>query len=113
VDLENASEHLLDSLDPDEELRAAVPGLRGRELHGADPVLIGVTDRRVLVVGPRTASASDRSVEVADATRVMTRLVAGGTFTVRLADLPGGVVDLELDPVALARLRQHVDELGA
>lgn len=113
IDLDRESEHLLDTLDPGEELRAAVPGLQEREPRGADPVLIGVTDRRVLVVGPGAASAAGREVRVADATGVMTRLIAGGTFTVLLADMPGGVVELDLDPAALDRLREHVDGLGA
>ena len=55
VDLEQEGEHLLDLLSPAEELRTAVPGLR----IAADverPVLIGITDRRVLVVG-RTSAA--------------------------------------------------------
>ena len=80
VDLDQESEHLLDNLDPDEELRAAVPGrLRTTGPRGVDPVLIGVTDRRVLVVGP---------------------------------SMPGGMVELDLDPSALARLREHADGLG-
>ena len=81
VDLDQESEHLLDNLGPDEELRAAVPGrLRTTGPRGVDPVLIGVTDRRVLVVGP---------------------------------SMPGGMVELDLDPSALARLREHADGLGA
>ena len=81
IDLDHESEHLLDSLDPGEELRAAVPGrLRMSGPRVVDPVLIGVTDRRVLVVGP---------------------------------SMPGGMVELDLDPMAWARLREHADELGA
>lgn len=112
VDLDQASERLLDSLDPGEELRTAVPGFREREPHGVDPVLIGITDRRVLVVGSGTASANGDHVAVADATRAMSRVVAGRTFTVVLSDLPGGEVELDLDPADLLRLRELVDELG-
>jgi hypothetical protein len=39
-------------------------------------------------------------------------VVAGRTFTVVLSDLPGGEVELDLDPADLLRLRELVDELG-
>jgi hypothetical protein len=81
ADLDHESEHLLENLDLGEELRAAVPArIRLAGPHAVDPVLIGVTDRRVLVVGP---------------------------------SMPGGLVELDLDPLALARLREHVDEIWA
>lgn len=113
VDLDHASERLLESLDPGEELRTAIPGFRDRRRPGTDPVLIGVTDRRVLVVGPGGSSAPERTVPVADATRALSRMVADGTFTVVLSDLPGGEVELQLEPADLVRLREHVDGLGA
>ena len=113
VDLDTATDRLIESLDPGEELRTAVPGYREREPHGADPVLIGVTDRRVLVVGPGGTSATHDGVGVADATGAMTRMVAGRTFTVLLNDMPGGEVEIDLEPADLVRLRELVDELGA
>lgn len=112
VDLDLASERLLDSLDPGEELWTAVPGFRNQAPHHEDAVLIGVTDRRVLVVGADGASPTADRVGVADATRAMTRIVEDGTFTVRLG-MPGGDVEIDLDPVDLVRLRELVDELGA
>ncbi len=113
VDLEYAGDRLLESLEPEEELRTAVPGFREREPHGADPVLIGVTDRRVLVVGPGGPSAAHDPVGVADVTGAMRRMFDRRTFTVVLNDLPGGEVEIDMEPADLVRLREMVDELGA
>lgn len=113
VDLEQAGDRLLECLEPEEELRTAVPGFREREPHGADPVLIGVTDRRVLVVGPGEPSATLDHVGVADVTRAARRTFEGRTFTVVHDDLPGGEVEIDLEPADLARLRELMDELRA
>ncbi len=64
ADLEPEGEHLLDLLELAEELRAVVPGVRDGSLCRA-PVLIGVTDRRILVVGRWPAADVEPAVRVA------------------------------------------------
>lgn len=108
TDLDLESERLLDHLVPGEELRTAVPGLRVREPQRPDPVLIGVTDRRIVVVGPGMA-AGGRDIGVADAVAIdpLDRC-APCTVRFRLA-ASSAVVDVELDPFALTQLREQVD----
>jgi hypothetical protein len=111
VDLELEGEQLLDALLPAEELRTAVPGLR-TTMHGETPVLIGITDRRVLVVGQSEAepgggsglrtelSVEDVTEQVEPSTPTMSLQVAGGTLM------------LDLDDDALARLWASMGELA-
>lgn len=135
ADLENEGEHLLDVLDRAEELRAAVPGFRvpiascqrsegdiaggthasvrgwggGPQVRGTAPVLVGITDRRVLVVGRWPAADADQRPHEDETITCVTALVrAGRDGRGSRLDLPGGDAELDLDPVALDRLWQHV-----
>ena len=110
TDLDPEAEHLLDLLAPAEELRAAVPGRRTSMEFGGGPVLIGVTDRRVLVVGRWRAADPSWQVSVDDATRPMAELAEGGSRV--LAGIPGGTIELDLDDSALERLWSHMAGLG-
>lgn len=119
ADLDQEAEHLLDLLERAEELRAVVPGLRvpreradDSSTWGGAPVLVGITDRRVLVVGRWPAADADRRTSDGRVTsgQMMTAVTAvmrsdGG----RGLDLPGSDAELDLDPVALDRLWSHLD----
>ncbi|MET0324691.1 MAG: hypothetical protein ABW219_05650, partial [Ilumatobacteraceae bacterium] len=91
ADLEQEEEHLLDLLDPAEELLAVVPG-RTSHTEGPDQVLIGVTDRRVLVIGRRRAPDSTWTLAVADATTCAAKVARTGSVPYR-----GGRLELDLD----------------
>jgi hypothetical protein len=106
ADLEQEEEQLLDLLAPAEELRAAVPGVCTSEVDGAAHVLIGVTDRRVVVIGRRRASDSSWSVRVADATQCAVTVERRGSVP-----FDGGRLELDLDEDALSRLWAHVDDV--
>jgi hypothetical protein len=112
VDLEREGEHLLDNLFPAEELRTAVPGLR-TAADGESPVLIGITDRRVLVVGRRRADAGDRlgaqlGVSVVDVTSHVAEF--GRAASIEMAD--GDTIAFDLDDHTMDRLWQSVDGLA-
>jgi hypothetical protein len=113
VDLEQEGEHLLDVLSPAEELRTAVPGLR----VAADvewPVLIGITDRRVLVVSRTSVAESGggsglrTTVSVDDVTAESAGFARGAVMPV--AD--GGSIAFDLDERALDRLWSAMDGLA-
>jgi len=106
ADLEQEEEHLLDLLDPAEELLAAVPGHRMSDTDGQDQVLIGVTDRRVLVIGRRRAADSTWTLGAADATTCAATINRDGAMPFR-----GGRLELDLDEDALRRLWDTVDGL--
>ncbi len=137
--LDQEGEHLLDLLDRAEELRAAVPGFRvpiasrhqsegdiaggthasvsawGRasQVRGTAPVLVGITDRRVLVVGRWPAADADQRPHEDELMTCVTALVrAGRDGRGSRLDLPGGDAELDLDQVALDRLWEHVDGPG-
>jgi hypothetical protein len=105
ADLEQEEERLLDLLDPTEELLAAVPG-RTSETEGQDQVLIGVTDRRVLVIGRRRAADSSWTLGVADATMCAAKVDRSAALPYR-----GGRLELDLDEDAMRRLWSTVDGL--
>lgn len=112
TDLEQEAEHLLELLDRTEELRAAVPGYRisganrVRTVRTSAPVLVGITDRRVLVVGRWPVADADRrpSIEEDHAMSSVTVLVrADGRL-----ELPGDA-ELDLEPCLVSHLRTHVE----
>jgi hypothetical protein len=74
-------------------------------------VLIGVTDRRVLVVG--RWRVAEPVVSVDDVTLALAETAAGGSSPGVLTDIPGGTVELDLDAVALARLWAQMDGLAS
>jgi hypothetical protein len=112
VDLEQESEQLLDSLYPSEELRTAVPGLL-TTTGGESPVLIGITDRRVLVVGrsryaePGGGPGLRSAISVDD----VTGHVSTSTPTASL-QVAGGTIQLDLDDDALDRLWESMGDLA-
>jgi hypothetical protein len=113
VDLDQEGEHLLDLLFPTEELQAAVPGLRTAP-DGESPVLIGVTDRRALVIGGRrrgetgSGTGFQSGIGVDDVTTWVAGFVRGAPMVV--AD--GDTIALDLDDHALDRLWRSMDELA-
>jgi hypothetical protein len=112
VDLEREGEHLLDILSPCEELRTAVPGLR-TAADGESPVLIGITDRRVLVVGRQRTDAGERlgvqlGIGVVDVTPHVAGL--GRTASIEMAD--GDTIAFDLDDHTMDRLWESVDGLA-
>ena len=106
ADLEQEEEHLLDLLAPAEELRAAVPGLRTTPVDGDAPVLIGVTDRRVVIIARQRASDATWTVRAADATGCAASIDRDGVMP-----FAGGQLQLDLDEDALRRLWAHVDDV--
>jgi hypothetical protein len=104
VDLEQEGEHLLDILFPAEELRTAVPGLL-IATDGESPVLIGITDQRVLVVGrgweaePGGGSGLRTGISVDDLTDHVKTSTPAASLQVA-----GGTIELDLDDDALDRL---------
>jgi len=120
ADLEQEGEHLLDLLELAEELRTVVPGVRDGSLCRA-PVLIGVTDRRILVVGRWPAADADADAGNAShddplhevqlpmyvTTAPMASLAVARDGRGTRLGLPGA--EFWLDPVALDRLWEHVD----
>ncbi len=113
VDLERESEHLLDLLSPAEELRTAVPGLR-TAADGESPVLVGITDRRVLVVGRWRADANEQrrpraGVTVVDATP---HVAAGLARTASIEMDSGDTISFDLDDHTMDRLWAAMDGLA-
>ena len=113
VDLDREGEHLLDLLSPTEELRAVVPGLRSAP-DGEGPVLVGITDRRALVIGRRPStgtgdgSGPSHGFGVHDVTTRVAEFVRGTPMVV--AD--GDTIELDLGELALDRLCISIDGLG-
>jgi hypothetical protein len=112
VDLEREGEQLLDTLSPAEELRTAVPGLR-TAADGESPVLIGITDRRVLVVSRQRADAgaclgAQLGVCVMDVTPHVAGL--GRAASIEMAD--GDTIAFDLDDHTMDRLWESMDGLA-
>jgi hypothetical protein len=104
ADLEPEEERLLDELETGEELCAAVPAFVSGYRDIDVPALVGVTERRLLLL---TRSA-DGTVAVTDATRCARHLD-------RTAPIPFRDRELRLDGNIehVARLWSLVEELGA
>ena len=100
ADLEQEEEHLLDLLEPAEELRAAVPAVPPEERR--PPVLIGVTDRRLLLI-TRTGDG----IDVIDATDCAPYVGRTGPIPFRDQE-----IRLEVAEEHLSRLWALVDEIG-
>jgi hypothetical protein len=114
VDLELEGEHLLDLLSPAEELRAAVPGLRSAP-SGERPVLIGITDRRALVIGcsREQEAASGHGFRPGFGVDDVTTRVAGFARGAPMVVAGGDTIALDLDEHALDRLWESMDGLAA
>jgi hypothetical protein len=114
VDLEQEGEHLLELLSPAEELRAAVPGLRCVP-GGERPVLIGITDRRALVIACSEGKEAGRGhgFRLGFGVDDVTTRVAGFARGARMEVAGGDTIELDLGENALSRLRASVDGLAA
>jgi hypothetical protein len=106
ADFEMEEEGLLALLAPSEELRAVVPGMRSTPAYGENQVLVGVTDRRVIVIG-RRGSDSAAQLRVVDVTQCV------GTSPRGQQRVPHdeGHLDFDLDDEALARIWARIDDL--
>jgi hypothetical protein len=69
-------------------------------------VLIGVTDRRVVIIARQRASDATWTVRVADATGCAASIDRAGVMP-----YAGGHLQLDLDEDALRRLWAHVDDV--
>lgn len=87
VDLEQEAEQLLGLLERTEELRVAVPSTCSNDQLGTGPVLIGVTDQRILVVS-RTSTV-ELELDVIASDRIVG--VMGRAGAVQPASLKGGL----------------------
>ena len=87
VDLEPEAEQLLGLLGRTEELRVAVPSTCSNEALGPGPVLVGVTDRRILLVS--RSSTVELELDLIASERIAG--VMGRTGAVQPASLSGGL----------------------
>ena len=92
--------------DPAEELRAVIPAMRSTPDDGDDQVLIGVTDRRVVLVERRRRSESEplRVIDVTDCASTAPR-------GQRLVPHSDGHLAFDVDEDAIARLWTHIDDV--
>ena len=106
ADLDGQEDVLLAQLDPSEELRAVVPGLRGDDGDGRHEVLVGVTDRRVVLVG-RAATSVDDPFQVFDITDCTTTWPREERL---LAHVDGDFA-FDIDDDSVARVWATIDQL--
>lgn len=106
ADLDGQEDVLLAQLQPSEELRAVVPGLRANPCDGHHEVLVGVTDRRVVLVGrdPKSAGEPFQVYDITDCTST----VARGQ---RLFAHVDGDLDFDIDDDSVARVWATIDQL--
>ena len=106
ADLEREEDFLLAILEPAEELRAVIPAMRTSPADGEEQVLIGVTDRRVVLVGRRGRSeprdAGVESIDVTDCATVAPR-------DQRVVPHHDGHLEFDIDVDAIARMWAHID----
>jgi hypothetical protein len=105
ADLEREEDLLLAMLEPAEEIRAVIPCMRSTPHDGDEQVLIGVTDRRVVLVG-RTPSDLERprAIDVTDCASTAPR-------GQRLLPHHGGHLELDSDDDAIARMWSQIDDV--
>ena len=108
ADLDREEDHLLAILEPEEELRAVIPAMRTSIADGDEQVLIGVTDRRVVLVG-RGSRSETTPMRVIDVTRCAT--VAPRDQQVVQHD--DGHLELDIDVEAIARMWAQIDVIDA
>jgi hypothetical protein len=106
ADLDREEDFLLELLEPSEELRAVVPAMRCRQAEGAEQVLVGVTDRRVVLIGRRARSEAS-PVALVDVTDCAARAPRGQ----HVVPHHDGHLTFDVDAEALARLWAHIDDL--
>jgi hypothetical protein len=107
ADLEREEDFLLAILEPLEELRTVIPAMRTSPADGEDQVLVGVTDRRVVVIGRpgRSEASSTRVVDVIDVTHCAT----GSPRDQLLVPHRDGHLEFDIDVDAIARMWAHID----
>ena len=103
ADLEVEQDCLLEQLQDAEELRAVVPGMRRSTSDGDVQVLVGVTDRRVVVVGRRRDGLTVRVIDVTDCATAAAR-----TTVVPYWD---GTWAFDLDADSAARVWATIDSV--
>ena len=106
ADLDMEEDVLLAMLEPAEELRAVIPGMRTTPADGEEQVLIGVTDRRVVLVGRR--SRTDREpLRVIDVTQCASTAPRGEKVVPHV----DGHVAFDVDEASMTRMWAHIDEV--
>jgi hypothetical protein len=106
ADLDREEDLLLELLEPGEELRAVIPAMRCTPALGEEQALVGVTDRRVVLIGRRERSETSpvRLIDVTDCARRAPR----GEHVVPHDD---GHLAFDIDEDALGRLWDRIDAL--
>jgi hypothetical protein len=107
ADLDVEADGLLALLQPSEELRTVVPAMRSTSSDGIEQVLIGVTDRRVVIVAQHRADSA--TLRVIDVTHCAPDAPRGS----RVVPHDDGHVEFDLDEDSIARMWAHVDAVGA
>jgi hypothetical protein len=106
ADLDMEEDVLLAMLEPAEELRAVIPGMRTTPAAGDEQVLIGVTDRRVVLIGRR--SRSDREpLRVIDVTQCASTAPRGEKVVPHV----DGQLAFDVDEESMSRMWAHIDEV--
>ena len=100
ADLDLEEDFLLALLEPAEELRAVIPGMRTTPADGEEQVLVGVTDRRVVVVGRRKRSDREplRVIDVTHGIPATAVLQGAHVLASTLPYMPVGVHLAVVDP---------------
>jgi hypothetical protein len=105
ADLEREEDFLLAMLEPAEELRAVIPGTRSTPDDGDEQILIGVTDRRVVLVSrQRSDLEHPRAIDVTDCAPTAPR-------GQRLVPHYGGHLEFDIDEDAIARMWTTIDDV--
>lgn len=106
ADLDREEDFLLDMLEPAEELRAVVPGMRTTPQDGEEQILIGVTNRRVVLVGRRRGSDT-APLLVMDVTACASTAPRGE----RTVPHDDGQLAFDVSEDAMARMWARIDEV--
>ena len=106
ADLEMEEDGLLADLQPTEELRAVVPAMRSTSAHGEVQVLIGVTDRRVVLVSRQRTD--EHRLHVLDVTDCAATAPRGE----RLVPHDDGHLAFDVDDESIARVWAHIDAVA-
>jgi len=104
ADFDQEEDVLLELLEPAEELRAVVPGMRSTPTDGEEQVLIGVTNLRVVIVGRHRHSES-APLRVVDVTRCASTAPRGQ----RVVPYQDGHLAFDIDEDAIARMWTQID----
>ena len=106
ADFDREEDFLLELLEPAEELRAVIPAMRSTPDGGEEQVLIGVTDRRVVLVERRHRSEGE-PLRVIDVTACASSAPRGQ----RLVPHIDGPLEFDVDEDAITRLWRQIDDV--